>query len=452
MLTKMMMMEKLLTFGRRQHHTLISREIIRPSSPTPSHLQTYNLSALDQLTHHKYIPLILLYPNNGNCSLTTDDKVWELKKSLSRSLTQFYPFAGQISTPTTPYIDCNDAGVVFLEAKNDSQLDKFQNMSVHDETFVQLFADNMVYFNSQYCKSLVGVQVNRFACGGMGVAFSMSHIVGDGSTLCSFVNHWASMARYGSADHKEVLPLNPHILHFPCTDAIDHPESKDTKQRYVERATKKFVFPNSKLKDLKNNVKASVAAGYKLSIDQEPTHVEVLTSLLFKAAVEAATTKSGCFKPSCLVIPVDLRKKFVPELARTTMGNFVSVIMVPCKDTNEASLNVVVSGIKKHKADLKRLQSEHLAAEHYGLLLSNMVSENYSSYWCSCLCRIPYRKSDFGWGDPARATIGLKWIDRDTFMLLDTPDGDGIDAYVALEKEEMEIFQNNKELLSYCKS
>ncbi|KAI3797512.1 hypothetical protein L1987_32769 [Smallanthus sonchifolius] len=128
-----------------------------------------------------------------------------LKKSLSQSLMRFYHFAGRLSTHTTPYIDCNDEGVVFLEAKIDSTLDEFDLYSELDEHPERYFADNMVCYNSPHITSLVGVQINHFACGGLAVAVSLSHLVSDGCTNVSFLNYWGSVARYGSPDHKEEM-------------------------------------------------------------------------------------------------------------------------------------------------------------------------------------------------------------------------------------------------------
>ncbi|MFS7926540.1 putative chloramphenicol acetyltransferase-like domain superfamily [Helianthus anomalus] len=54
---------------------------------------------------------------------------------------------------------------------------------------------------------------------------------------------------------------------------------------------REFVFPNSKLSVLKKAVSSAT--------NDIPTRVEVLTSLLYKTAVAAATPTSGCFKPSC---------------------------------------------------------------------------------------------------------------------------------------------------------
>ncbi|KAL9998204.1 putative vinorine synthase [Helianthus debilis subsp. tardiflorus] len=110
----MVMIGKLLRVTRRQLHTTISRDIIKPSNPTPSHLQTYNLSDIDLLADRAYIPFILFYPKIASCSLTVQDKASVLKKSLAQSLTKYHHFAGRLPTPTTPYVYCNDEGVVFV--------------------------------------------------------------------------------------------------------------------------------------------------------------------------------------------------------------------------------------------------------------------------------------------------------------------------------------------------
>ncbi|PWA94206.1 transferase, Chloramphenicol acetyltransferase-like domain protein [Artemisia annua] len=449
-----MLVEKLLRLGRRQLHTIISREIIKPSSPTPSHLNPYNLSPIDQLAQQAFMPMVLLYPNNGNGSLSAHDKARLLKESLSHSLKQYYPFSGRLPTPKTPYVNCNDEGVVFVEARNEHQLDMFQRLSEHDESLDKLFPDDLVCHNSPHSTNLIGVQLNHFACGGLGLAISLSHLIGDGCTIGSFLSHWASVARYGSTDHKEVQPLNPHILSSPFPTST-LPDSHVINKGYANRVTKKFVFPNSKLIALKNEVIAMAAAGSTQPI-KNPTRVEVLTSLLYKSAVAAATKKSGCFKPSYLFMPVDIRKKFVQKLPQTAMGNFVSVMMVPTRVSSEVSLSVLVSGIKKEKLQLEGIPSLQQAADNMKILQSKLLAnENLEdvinrSYWCSSLCGFPYDKMDFGWGKPTGTTLALRSADRIGFLLMDTPDGDGIEAPAILEKEDMKIFENDKHMLSFC--
>ncbi|KAL3497725.1 hypothetical protein ACH5RR_040457 [Cinchona calisaya] len=97
---------------------IISKDLIKPSSPTPKHLKTYNLSVLDQLSPRFYYPIVLFYPaldSKNSCNIK--DISSRLKKSLSEALTHYYPFAGQISGKD--FIVCNDEGVDFYEARID---------------------------------------------------------------------------------------------------------------------------------------------------------------------------------------------------------------------------------------------------------------------------------------------------------------------------------------------
>ncbi|KAJ0672721.1 putative deacetylvindoline O-acetyltransferase [Helianthus annuus] len=444
----MVMIGKLLRFGRRQLHTIISRDIIKPANPIPSHLQTYNLSELDLLIGKLYIPMLLLYPNKDSCSLTAQDKTRVLKNSLSQSLTKYYPFAGRLPTHKTSYVDCNDKGVVFLEARSEAKLEEFQLGMAQDENLDNLFADDMVCNNSSQSTNLVGIQLNHFACGGVGLAVSMSHLIGDGCTLGSFGNHWASVARYGSADHKEVLPLNPHFIHVPRTDLPEAPVMNQHNAGLSTPVTRKFIFPNSKLNDLKKLVTSAT--------NDIPTRVEVLTSLLYKTTVAAATTNSGCFKPSYLMIPANIRRRLPEKLPQTAVGNFVSRMMVPTTHASETSLSMLVREIKKQKSQLEGVKSMQQATENYKLLVSKLGNDQdlktliKRTYTCSSLCGYPFNKVDFGWGKPMATAIATRSAGQNSFMLIDTAYGDGIEAHVTLEIQDMEVFQNDKELLSFC--
>ncbi|GJZ33100.1 deacetylvindoline O-acetyltransferase [Tanacetum coccineum] len=173
-----MIMSKLLRYGRRQLHTIVSRDITKPSSPTPSHLKTYNLSLLDQCSPNSYIPIVVFYPSS-NVYRSPIDQTLDLKKSLSQTLTLYYPFAGRLKQYHPTYVDCNDHGVEFIEACNDSSMSDFLQQS-HHEDFDQLIPNDLIWFdpnlegdkddNNITCP--LAVQVNHFACGGVAVATS----------------------------------------------------------------------------------------------------------------------------------------------------------------------------------------------------------------------------------------------------------------------------------------
>ncbi|XP_071687846.1 acylsugar acyltransferase 3-like [Rutidosis leptorrhynchoides] len=468
------MLTNFFRFGRRQLHTIISREIIKPSSPTPPHPRVYNLSELDLLNTKAYMPLILFYPNaNHNHSLSDDEKGKLLKKSLSQSLTRYYPFAGKFSTNRT-YIDCNDNGVVFVEATNDNQLDTFQRMSAHDDTLDQLFADGVRWYNNISSTNVLAIQLNHFSCGGVAVAISLSHLIADGSSLGSFLSYWACIALHGSTNHKHVLELEPYFINSvqspepapaPAPDSTTAssapdrgtcPISDNNKTNFVG---KKFVFPNSKLSDLKNQVAVEVATnGSALPKNVYPTRIEVLTSLIYKTATAAATKRTGCFKPYYLLFMFNMRDKFVKKLPQTTIGNFVLFVMIPSIHRSEtASLATIVTQLKKEKLQVEGIENVQQVVENVKSLrakLENPDLENFAkgSYWCSSFCGFPFNKLDFGWGKPMGITLALntKNPKKNGFVLMDTPFGDGIEAFVTLEKECMDIFENDKELLSFC--
>ncbi|KAL8242534.1 hypothetical protein R6Q59_012836 [Mikania micrantha] len=78
--------------------------------------------------------------------------------------------------------------------------------------------------------------------------------------------------------------------------------------------------------------------------------------------------------------------------------------------------------------------------------------ENFPNgmYWVTSLCGFGFNKVDIGWGKPTGTSHALRATNGKVIMLMDTADDDGIEAMVFLENECMEIFENDKEMLSYC--
>ena len=72
-----------------------------------------------------------------------------------------------------------------------------------------------------------------------------------------------------------------------------------------------------------------------------------------------------------------------------------------------------------------------------------MVTFSFTS-----LCRFPPYETDFGWGKPIWVgPAALTYKNLITFI--DTPSGDGIEAYVSLKKEEMDKFESDEEFLTF---
>ncbi|PWA48951.1 transferase, Chloramphenicol acetyltransferase-like domain protein [Artemisia annua] len=418
--------------GVRKLHTIISQETIKPSSPTPHHLKTYNFSLLDHFAPNLHMPKVFFYKNYN------DGNTKNLKQSLSKCLTQYYPFAGRFPSPSASYIDCNDEGIEFSEALIDSKIDDFVFNKNQDETMDQLIPNGFGCIGGTTSpNNLLEVQLNHFTCGGVAIAVSISHKVADGFTAASFINHWASVASCQS-------PVNPKFILSPTSDhIIKIPEvmNKGTdKRNYVAR---KFIFPNSKLNELKKKV---ISMG---TTPMNPSRVELLTSLIFKCSMGATITKSGCFKPSNLVHCVNMRNKLTNICPNTAAGNIFTLMNAKIASKGKIMLAEVIYELKKGKLELDGLQSLQEVEKHYLSTLSMLEGDESRTFVSSSLCRFPFYNVDFGWGKPIKVSTRYPDVDDNGVLLLDAPSGDGIEALVHLEKEEMSIFEMDEELLAH---
>ncbi|KAF2286551.1 hypothetical protein GH714_017629 [Hevea brasiliensis] len=80
---------------------------------------------------------------------------------------------------------------------------------------------------------------------------------------------------------------------------------------------------------------------------------------------------------------------------------------------------------------------------------SLLQGENIDFYITTSLCRYPFYGFDFGWGKPDWA-ISPRDAYKNIIALMDTRDGDGIEAWVTLAAEDMQFFEQDQELLSFA--
>nr|XP_009782899.1 PREDICTED: deacetylvindoline O-acetyltransferase-like [Nicotiana sylvestris]XP_016442548.1 PREDICTED: acylsugar acyltransferase 3-like [Nicotiana tabacum] len=84
--------------------TILSKKMIKPSSPTPSSLSRHNLSFIDQIASSAFSPIVVFY------SKPTNNTRQILENSLSKVLSSYYPFAGRIKDDYE-YVECNDTAI-----------------------------------------------------------------------------------------------------------------------------------------------------------------------------------------------------------------------------------------------------------------------------------------------------------------------------------------------------
>ncbi|KAJ1401996.1 Transferase [Sesbania bispinosa] len=324
---------------------LISREFIKPSTPTPPHLTIHPLSFIDHIVARNYVPVIYFYPNeaseydhNNQCS-----KISMLKNSLSKVLPIYYPL---------------------LIKTNLSEI-------LHNSTETELnplFPDEVQWRVMDSSASILAIQINCFTCGGIAISV------------------WASL--------------------FPEKDFPVFQEFVFVKQNTVCR---RIVFEGSKIEALKDMV-----SSHKV---ENPSRVEVVIALIYKCVVSALRLDNN----TPLVVAANLRSRMVPPLPEKSIGNWVWSFPVLREKAGETELHELVTKMREG--------------------LSEFCDKNVK--------KLPTYEVDFGWGKPIWVTTVCSPV-RNSVILMDTKSGNGIEALVNMEEQDLAILECDEKLLQYA--
>ncbi|XP_068667424.1 stemmadenine O-acetyltransferase-like [Aristolochia californica] len=417
---------------------ITSAETIQPSTSTPEHLRTLKLSMLDMHTPALYLPLILYYSSNSiGDNAHNASKTDQLKSSLSEALTRFFPLAGRMKDESS--VDCHDQGVDFFEAEVSSQLSEYLSLPNIEEFLSQLLPCN--FFNSKSgTEVLLAIQLNRFQCGGIAIGVCVYHLVADMVTMATFINCWATTAR--GANYVLCPTFNSASL-FPAK-----PVEKFTPAITETISTKRFVFTESSIATLRAKSSTYSPVG-------RPTRVEALSALIWRSVIKA-TRKEGCSRGLVCQHAVNIRSRMDPPLPDHSFGNLFIVAAtsgVVEKDLYQGCLeeqlreafrqinDAHVRELQGPNGHSKISQSRRIVAEKF----SNMDIEfcTFSSW-----SRFPFYELDFGWGKPVWVSAA-PFLLRNVVILLDGRCGNGVEAWMNLEKEDMARLMKDEELLSF---
>ncbi|XP_065876312.1 acyltransferase Pun1-like [Euphorbia lathyris] len=412
---------------------MVSTEIIKPLSSSKTHPTSHNFSFFDQICARIYVPYIFFYPIE---ELHHKYSSIQLKNSLSAALSLYYPLAGRFKDDLT--IDCNDEGIEFQEARLDSDLSEILK-NPNDEVIKILFPENLQY-KDPISSSFLIVKVNLFNCGGIGLAICISHKVMDMAAFSYFINHWAGIARNSGDKFRPDFSSIPWL--YP---SIDLPVMECYEPDKLKCVSRRVVFHGSKIDELKLMVEKEVP---------NPTRFEVVTAVLYKSALAASTEFSNVVKSAVMHVGTNLREKVIPQFPESSSGNFSGTFSVSAG--MEMEMETLTREIKKEKIKYWKCCGEKSDGEdlcRYVLEASVGLrrghGKNEEGYLCSSYCRYPFYEADFGWGKPAWVSLASCEV-KNVMIMLDTRDGDGIEAYVSLQEQVMEIFENDHFLLSFA--
>ncbi|XP_073147287.1 epi-neemfruitin B 7-O-acetyltransferse L7AT-like [Henckelia pumila] len=427
---------------------IISREKVKPSSPTPHHLKIYKFSLLDQIIPPTFFPAVLYFlPESDSYA---SQKVHILKESLSLNLTRFYPFAGIINDDLS--VCCNDEGIPFFEAKVRGNLQDF--LSRPDLLAITKFLPIEFSFDTAKPGDHVSaIQMNCFECGGMAISIVVAHNVADGMTVSAFFRGWAAAAR---STGEEIYPKFIGRDLFPSVDAME----KESKLfchdffkflRLGKYVTRRYLFDASVIAKLKARSASSDA-----STMAYPTSIEVISAFIWKCYMKVFADKSDLDKPFILTHPVNLRRRADPALPDDSFGNFLWLTAAQCISPADTSLKDLASEVRRAIRNIdhrfvKVLQNngyyENLEETRKGL------PEGANCLAFSSWCKFGLYGVDFGWGKPIWISSFVSGNSEsmlaNSVTLMDTRFGDGIEAWVILDEKHVVAFEENEDLQNY---
>ncbi|XP_022948439.1 vinorine synthase-like [Cucurbita moschata] len=432
---------------------IVCKETIKPPSSTPSELRNHPLCLIDQQAPNHYIMLLYFYDNRN----TVDPG--RLKDSLSKALTVYYPFAGRLQKGGNS-IDCNDMGAMYSEGKLRCPMSEVMNNKLQLDQILKLVCldhDTNGNDTDPRFNPLLSVQLFHFECGGAMMSASCYHKVADLASLTNFVNDWASIARSSGGDMlPAVTPLfNAASFFRPELDAGGNPsgdEGSEAKGGGKKVFLKRLVFEGSKIEALKAMVSEKVA---------NPTRVQILTAFIYKAALSAKILVTGNWPTTSLLQTVNIRSRMEPPLEEKLIGNILSFFIASSttEEGREMEIWDLVGDMKRSFEEFCREFPKNCRAEEWSWLYKLHAKEkmerlgsgggDHVVYCCSSWCKFPLYEADFGWGKPIWITVP-DFDTKNLIILMDARDGEGVEAMVSLEEEEMAVFEQNQELLSFC--
>ncbi|GAA0141545.1 hypothetical protein LIER_35414 [Lithospermum erythrorhizon] len=446
---------------------IISIETIKPSSPTPFHNKIFNLSLLDQLIPAPYAPLIFFYPNPHHNSTTHLHEFLEnLKKSLSETLTLFYPLAGEIKNNLS--IDCTEQGAHFAITKvKNINLSQFLT-KLDIQVLPQLLPCGTGFESNQNEPSsrITNIQVNQFECGGLAIGICISHKILDGTSLSTFLKSWAHAAyyNYSSASSEEKIIISPDFIAsslFPTNNSTWLQDSANkmffSMFKKGHPKTKRFVFDHSYIEKIRAK---ATKPGSKC-----PSRVETVSAFLWRCFMATTTlSHDKCYVPkkhSLLTHIVNLRKKLEPNLSEYSIGNFIWVSNAKLLRNNDQTEEELSSLVRKIRESISIINGELVKKFQNGdeghVLMRESLKEieEYASmeggvdhYGFTSWCKLGFYEVDFGWGKPIWVS-GIGASDYSVYMnfivLMDTKCGEGVEAWVTLDERDMEVLVQNVE-------
>ncbi|XP_057781259.1 pelargonidin 3-O-(6-caffeoylglucoside) 5-O-(6-O-malonylglucoside) 4'''-malonyltransferase-like [Salvia miltiorrhiza] len=412
----------------------LSSKLIKPKTPTPQNLKNYHISFLDQHVGKMNIAVIFYYQSKP------DDEI-QLEESLAKTLVQFYPLAGRY-IKSDLMVDCNDQGAEFVEAEaRDARLmDLVAKTATH-----RLVPDQYFRLDEGADDPLLSIQVTRFSCGGAAIAISVSHRVFDVSSLETFISAWSSAAIDPGKVAGTLIPSFELASLLPYKDEKFGLDSNQCHGKAQEIVVRRLLFDRKALTRLGNG-------GNRVS------GVRVACAVIAKTLICMDSKIHNKWRDFVVFQPINMRGRTTSPSPENACGNmsFGSFTRRVAADEAEKVgieelVDLIGDGVRRSIASY----AEILSPDRDGRdIIINIRNTNIKEVFkpetfvlsFTDWSKFGFYEADFGWGKPVWTSIGPQQPRGNHTILMRSKDGDGIEAWVHLNKDDMGWFEQDEDI------
>ncbi|CAN1766018.1 Acyltransferase Pun1 [Linum perenne] len=413
---------------------IISKQFIKPALSTPQEKSTFKLSIVDELNYVMSTPLVLFYP-------ATAGKSHLLKSSLADTLTLYYPYAGVLKSDNL--IHCNDSGIEYVEARVAGTLADvvFRRPDLE-------FLENFLLIDDLNSARYVGakVQTTAFACGGLAVAISLTHKIGDGASLLTFLQAWAAatVARTSSG----TIPAEVHPVFAVDSVVVS---SSDVDVAVPKPPPRRFVFGSGQIERIRAMCVSEAV--------KRPTRVESVTAVVWRALMKVNKVKRSAAEESIMVHATNWRPKYNPPLSRNLVGNLSGKAICTAPNGSEEDLKALVAHERAAFIESNKPLSKGREQDQNDVVetIVNFANEfkalharhDVDLYSFSSLLTFEFHDVDFGWGKPGWVTF-TNLILKQFVLFLDDVETQGFNVMVSVSEDVAGLL--DRELVGFAES
>ncbi|KAL8049037.1 hypothetical protein ABFX02_07G107600 [Erythranthe guttata] len=431
---------------------IVSKKLIKPSTPTPQNLSKYKISFIDELMPPVNTRTVLFYyPILSNYRKQNDSsQLLQLAESLSEILPKFYPLAGRY-IKNDGFVDCSDHGVEFVEAQVVDDAVDFDDLvsKMGMEELNNLLSGQIHQIDESLTEPLMSIHVTTFKCGGLSIGVSVSHRIFDAYSLGIFINAWSNANHPNpGGEIKIIWPRFDLATLFPGYGPSSGPS--------VVRSSSP---PSPIVKRFSFNKDAITSAGSKLI--QRPnsyySRVRVVCAVIAKALTGVDRAKHGGKSRPCLIVQaVNMRGRTNPPMHKYSCGNFATYSLTYIEDDCKNIFGVQVladnmgDSVEKTVTSCAQILSQRAKlhstiTETFANVGRKTSSSEVNVMYFTDWSKFGLYDVDFGWGKPVGAAIGAM-LGENVVKLMGNKEGDGIEAWVHLNFNDMAYFEQDQDI------